>query len=114
MAAQQAAFTVTGAFNSPIEDLLDIGTWGGEVEHINQLPRARPDEDDQITEVYQILQKFEIPGEWKRMALDMLRAMGITPASLFPGADGIGEMTAQSIYLTVSPEDQIAGIFQSP
>lgn len=114
MAAQQAVFTVTGAFNSPIEYLLDVATWGRDVERINELPRARPNEDDQITAPYQILQKFEIPGSWKRMALDMLRAMGITPASLFPGVDGIGEMTAQSIYLTAVPENQIAGIFQDP
>ena len=114
MAAQQAVFTITGAFNAPIEELLDVTTWGPEVEHINTLPRARPNEDDQITEAYQVLQKIEIPVAWKRMALDMLRAMGITPASLFPGADGIGEMTRQSIYLTIEPASQIAGVYNVP
>lgn len=38
--------------------------------------------------------------------------MGIYPASLFPGVDGIGEMTSQSIYLTIKPLDQIAGIYR--
>ena len=78
LAAQQAVFTYDAALNEGLPY------------------RLRPDSF-----------KVILPSAWRTRVMSSLRTMGVTPAALFPGLDGVGRAAALSASLPDELEDDM-------
>jgi hypothetical protein len=96
MLAQQSVFTLSGDLEFPMERLSFKREW--KLEKLS--PEARTALSDVPTS--QIIHQVLIPGSLKREILVYLHFAGVTPASLFPGLDGLGQTISQ-LHLKVIP-----------
>ncbi|MEK6701136.1 MAG: FRG domain-containing protein [Planctomycetota bacterium] len=90
LAAQQALFTVAS----------DVGG-----DHAQLLADFYP------TESNDVLCRFVIPKELKRQTVLMLAAMNISPATLFPGLDGLGASIADLVTHQIRSPGLIGRVF---
>ena len=99
----ESVFTVSGNLDFPIELLSFKREW-----HLRDLsPEAQQLLGDGKTQ--DVISKVLIPGSLKREALVHLHYAGVTPASLFPGLDGLGEAIAQQHLKVVPLADRLSG-----
>jgi hypothetical protein len=92
MLAQQAAFTCDCSLAAPVDHLRDKSQWRA------PSPPSGAWIDLAPGQVFQsppgaIIYKIRLPEDWRQEVIRNLYKMGITPASLFPGVDGVGQAT---------------------
>jgi hypothetical protein len=109
LAAQQAVFTLSGDVNFPLERLRYSRNW-----QLEKADRSISDIEGRINwmsalDPNSVICKIRVPASVKQEALRFLHKVGITPASLFPGLEGIGRSVAQSHYKFVPFADFLTG-----
>jgi hypothetical protein len=98
MTAQQAAFLVATKTDFLVDEVRDEDKWPKQA-------KAHPFAEDlakrvaitPLTAPYQLIKRVKLPYPWRDQALRTLRRMGITEDTMFPGIDGAGRATANSL-----------------
>jgi hypothetical protein len=93
MGTQQAVFTYTGALAEPVSNLADKDRWRRPPTDFLR-EGAMTEERFSSLQPGALIKKVILPLSWKLEAIESLRLMGISAASLFPGLEGIGLATA--------------------
>ena len=109
LAVQQAVFTLSGDVAFPLERLRYSRNW-----QLGKADRSIGDMEGRlkwmsVLDPNSVICKVRVPASAKREALRFLHKVGITPASLFPGLEGIGRSVAQAHYKYVPFADFLTG-----
>lgn len=99
MLAQQSAFTLAGRLDFPLERLSYRREW-----RIKEFPEPLRQQLSN-TKTDDFLTKVEFSGNLKRDLLMYLHFAGVTPSSLFPGLDGLGNAVSQLPFKVVPTAD---------
>lgn len=112
MAAQQSVFTLSGDVLFPIDRLKSKRNW--QIKNINP-PVANVNTFRTKMNRFEgkdVLCKVRVPASVKREALQFLAKVGITPATLFPGLQGLGRTVDQEHFKHLGLADNLTGIEQ--
>ena len=109
MAAQQSVFTLAGDVMFPLERLRFKRNWQLNKLDVSDPPVKRVVPSMSKLAPEKVICKVRVPAGAKREALQYLHNLGITPAALFPGLEGIGRTVAQSHYKFVPLADHLTG-----
>jgi hypothetical protein len=93
MIAQQSLLTCAGDLASPIDHLMNKDGWSETTPRPGHYGEGTDSTFWPLDRPAQVIRKFRLHRSMRREALESLQQMGITPAGLFPGLDGVGAAT---------------------